>query len=325
MDDLVAYLMKKKKKSFDVALKSSYNAAMRRAGELRQLLSEAKLAQVAKEVRQILSAGHSALVFTCYVDTAKRLQHMIANGITDATLDEIDERIELLFKSRIKETTKKDTDENWDVALGMEVDGTDIKPKTAKHMDPKLKAEFKDGDIDGSFKAHLHIGETSTDNRTEAINRFKAKPGQALVCTIQTGGVGLNLTEASYAVFVDLPWTPAEIFQGEGRIHRIGQERETFFVRYFATGTYDDVIMTKLAGKQNVFDILIGASEWLKVAADEATDTLLDIILKAEYAKRFGSEKTDEERMADEDKNEADGLANDIETGAVKCKTKPKN
>jgi len=139
---------------------------------------------------------------------------------------------------------------------------------------------------DEKMLAYVHTGEESLTEKTSAISQFKAKGPSALVCTIQSAGVGLNLTEASYIFFVDLPWTPAEIIQAEGRILRIGQTAEKVtYIRYFASGTYDAVIMGKLRTKQEIFDTLIGAADGTGVNADERMDDFRKVVLRELFYK----------------------------------------
>lgn len=121
----------------------------------------------------------------------------------------------------------------------------------------------------------IHNGDLSRADRAMAIAKFNATPGSVLICTIQSAGMGLNLTAGNYAFFLDLPWTPAEIFQAEARIHRFGQVKGVSFIRYFASGTYDQILMEKLGEKQGIFNILMGddASVSGQQAGSDAIDT----------------------------------------------------
>jgi SWI/SNF-related matrix-associated actin-dependent regulator 1 of chromatin subfamily A len=68
------------------------------------------------------------------------------------------------------------------------------------------------------------IGETPRRERPGVLREFAEDARKrVLVVTYGTGGVGLNLTVARTLAVVELPWTHAELVQGEDRIHRIGQ------------------------------------------------------------------------------------------------------
>jgi SWI/SNF-related matrix-associated actin-dependent regulator 1 of chromatin subfamily A len=66
-------------------------------------------------------------------------------------------------------------------------------------------------------------GDTSSKKRQEIVERFQRGELKGLALTIRAGGVGLNLTHAWKAIFVDLDWVPSQNSQAEDRICRIGQ------------------------------------------------------------------------------------------------------
>lgn len=66
-------------------------------------------------------------------------------------------------------------------------------------------------------------GDTKPEQRQEIVRRFQSGELKGVGLTIQAGGVGLTLTRAWKALFVDLAWKPADNWQAEDRICRIGQ------------------------------------------------------------------------------------------------------
>jgi len=66
-------------------------------------------------------------------------------------------------------------------------------------------------------------GVTSPLKRQEIVRAFQAGKLKGVGVSIKAGGVGINLTHAWKALFVDLDWTPAANWQAEDRIARIGQ------------------------------------------------------------------------------------------------------
>lgn len=66
-------------------------------------------------------------------------------------------------------------------------------------------------------------GATSSQKRQEIVRAFQAGKLKGVGLSISAGGVGINLTHAWKALFVDLAWTPAANWQAEDRIARIGQ------------------------------------------------------------------------------------------------------
>jgi SNF2 family DNA or RNA helicase len=67
-------------------------------------------------------------------------------------------------------------------------------------------------------------GEIGMDRRQENVEAFQKGSIRVLVCTIAAGGVGLTLTAADTAIFIERDWVPANNEQAEDRLHRIGQK-----------------------------------------------------------------------------------------------------
>jgi len=75
-------------------------------------------------------------------------------------------------------------------------------------------------------QALLHHGQMSDDNRELVKATFQRPGGPRVFCTTrQALAVGATLTAACLVVFNDLPWTPADVQQAEGRAHRVGQTK----------------------------------------------------------------------------------------------------
>lgn len=97
-------------------------------------------------------------------------------------------------------------------------------------------------------------GELSLSVREEAIARFKKDAGcSVLLASLKAGGVGLNLTEASYVFHFDRWWNPASESQAEDRAHRIGQERPVHVYSYVCQSTIEERIAVVLARKRRLF------------------------------------------------------------------------
>ncbi len=74
-------------------------------------------------------------------------------------------------------------------------------------------------------------GNTSAEERFNIVKLFQSGKLKGVGLTIQAGGVGLTLTRASHALFVDLDWTPAMNIQAEDRICRIGQTSDKVLIK----------------------------------------------------------------------------------------------
>jgi len=99
-------------------------------------------------------------------------------------------------------------------------------------------------------------GEMTNYEKDLAIKEFQSKD-RVLICT-EVGGEGRNLQFCNTLINFDLPWNPMRIEQRIGRIHRVGQERETYIFNLSSKGTIEDYILRLLDEKINMFELVIG-------------------------------------------------------------------
>jgi SNF2 family DNA or RNA helicase len=81
----------------------------------------------------------------------------------------------------------------------------------------------------------------ATKNRQAAVDRFQQDPEvRVFLLSLKAGGVGLNLTAASYVYLVDPWWNPAVEDQAIDRAYRIGQHQNVQAVRLICPGTVEE-------------------------------------------------------------------------------------
>lgn len=73
-----------------------------------------------------------------------------------------------------------------------------------------------------------------------------------IVLSIQAGKTGHTLTAAQEVLFVELPWTPADVDQTYSRCHRIGQKGSVMSTYILAEGTIDEEIYQLIQAKRGV-------------------------------------------------------------------------
>jgi SNF2 family DNA or RNA helicase len=111
--------------------------------------------------------------------------------------------------------------------------------------------ELADG-LEGSV---LVTGETSMADRAGLIERFQSDPEiRFFVASIKAMGVGVTLTAASRAIFVEADWTPAILRQAEGRLHRISQDRPVVSQFLVVPDSIDINIMRSVTSKMGVIE-----------------------------------------------------------------------
>lgn len=103
-------------------------------------------------------------------------------------------------------------------------------------------------------------GETSNDERQQNVDFFNNNPAcRALLGHPRSGGIGVNLVSASYAIFYSRSFSLEDDLQAEARNHRGGSERHQKITRIdiVASGTVDEVALTALQDKQNVSEAIL--------------------------------------------------------------------
>jgi len=116
--------------------------------------------------------------------------------------------------------------------------------------------------IDGSVLPEL---------RAELVREFQAGKHRVLYLSITAAGVGLTLTAADTAVFVEYDWVPANILQAEDRINRIGQRSEVTYYHYLTTkDRVERIILAKILEKTALAEAVLGGQSGLKEALKTA-------------------------------------------------------
>ncbi|MBM3214397.1 DEAD/DEAH box helicase [Candidatus Poribacteria bacterium] len=134
--------------------------------------------------------------------------------------------------------------------------------------------EYLAGKLDGCSPLLYHGG-LSRVQKDETIRRFKEEESiRLLLVSLRSGGVGLNLQEASYVYHFDRWWNPAVERQAEDRAYRMGQTRPVLVSRLVMNDTVEERIDQVLTEKQALFDQVIDEAQ-----SDSAPRALSD----AEY------------------------------------------
>ena len=99
-----------------------------------------------------------------------------------------------------------------------------------------------------------HGGLTMTQ-RDKILSAFREQPGpRALLMSLQAGGVGLNLQEASTVILFDRWWNPAKEDQAIHRAHRYGRESTLEVIRFLVEDSVEERIDSVLGAKRMLFD-----------------------------------------------------------------------
>jgi SNF2 family DNA or RNA helicase len=119
-------------------------------------------------------------------------------------------------------------------------------------------------------------GETSLADREYQVNRFQNNEKPLLFfISLKAGGVGLNITKASYVVFLDPWWNPFAEKQGIGRAHRIGQMNKVNVVRFISKNTVEEKIIKLQESKKLLADSLLDEN-YMSVDIEENLSFILE-------------------------------------------------
>jgi SNF2 family DNA or RNA helicase len=104
-------------------------------------------------------------------------------------------------------------------------------------------------------------GDVSAKKRDAAIDAFQTDPAvKVFLGHPQSGGIGCNLTAASYSIFYSKNFSLEDDLQAEARNHRGGSEVHEKITRIdlIAQGTIDELISGKLKKKQEIGNRILG-------------------------------------------------------------------
>ena len=96
----------------------------------------------------------------------------------------------------------------------------------------------------------LCTGDIKDEIISQNIDVFQnQEENRVILCTCQKMGTGITLTAASYAIFIDTPWTDGILEQCEDRIHRIGSSKPVFIYHLWCNNTFDLRVKDIVEGK----------------------------------------------------------------------------
>ena len=125
-------------------------------------------------------------------------------------------------------------------------------------------------------KHGLITGSISTDDRQKHIDAFQAGETRFMLVTIDAGGVGLTLTAANVAVFLQRSWSSVAMRQAESRVHRIGSEKHDsiMIIDYVSEDTLEEWQISRLDGKYARIEDIVRDQDLLrKMLKDGSVDS----------------------------------------------------
>ncbi len=111
-------------------------------------------------------------------------------------------------------------------------------------------------------KSVVLTGSNSAKERDEAVQAYQTDPSvRVFIGNLQAAGTGITLTAGTHVVFNDLDWVPANHWQAEDRVYRIGQTQTAFATYLYAPNTLDEFVANLLENKARLVGDVEGESE----------------------------------------------------------------
>jgi SNF2 family DNA or RNA helicase len=146
-----------------------------------------------------------------------------------------------------------------------------------KAMQDRLDAANADPKVNFDAPTYTLHGDVPMADRQNVVRAWESGRPGVMLAMIQVAGVGLNMTAARTAIFLDKLWTPKLNEQAEDRLHRIGADKSRGPVQIYS-------IMVKKSVEQRVEAIL-----------RSKTKTFNDVVEESDWKKRLFAELQDDE------------------------------
>jgi superfamily II DNA or RNA helicase len=114
--------------------------------------------------------------------------------------------------------------------------------------------------LDREHIAYSYLDGT-TPKRRAVIDGFTKGDDPVFLISLKAGGVGINLTQADYAILADPWWNPAAENQAVDRAHRIGQTRPVHVYRMVARDTIEEKVLALQDTKRRLISGVLDAGE----------------------------------------------------------------
>ena len=105
-------------------------------------------------------------------------------------------------------------------------------------------------------------GTVPMKKRQSLVTEFQeSSHPMVMLMTLKTGGVGLNLTRASYVIHLDPWWNPATEDQATDRAHRIGQTQAVTVLKLVMTDSIEERVFQLKTNKQALISNILKKGE----------------------------------------------------------------
>ena len=182
-----------------------------------------------------------------------------------------------MYKNGVTRNAKNLKEEYARLGLSEEfkkLDIKDIKEELETNLQQKFKRQVKFTTIEG---------DTIYYEREQAVDQLN-NGLDGIICTTKSGGVSMNFSAATTAIFLDQDYSPATTEQAIARIVRRGQKSETKIYFLYGKDSIDHDIKKLVENKQTNIQIALDGIDLLDKEKDiiwgNNTDRIKDLYLK---------------------------------------------
>jgi SNF2 family DNA or RNA helicase len=113
----------------------------------------------------------------------------------------------------------------------------------------------------GNLRIQGGMSVEEVEHNKKLFQNESVEKSPVMVLSIQAAKTGHTLTAAEECLFVELPWTPADVDQTYSRLHRIGQKGSVTATYMLTSGTIDEEIYELIDKKRSVVDAAVDGGE----------------------------------------------------------------
>lgn len=127
-----------------------------------------------------------------------------------------------------------------------------VKPGSIIFAHHQLVLDTIEKELDKSLRVGRIDGTTPLVQRQKVVDGMQDGSLDVAILSMGAAGVGLTLTRANTAYFLEIPWCPAVLRQCEDRIHRIGQQNTCEIYYIIADSTLDRYVWRSIHRKESI-------------------------------------------------------------------------
>ncbi|QDP86050.1 DEAD/DEAH box helicase [Chryseobacterium sp. SNU WT5] len=121
-------------------------------------------------------------------------------------------------------------------------------------------------------------GSENEIQKQNSVDSFqKSEKTNIIIGSHRAAGVGLTLTASSEVLFLELPWTFADLEQCEDRCHRMGQPESVRCTSLLGENTIDNWLYELIMEKKKIADAVTGADDIVPVSV---VDSIMNVFKK---------------------------------------------